>query len=345
MTTSSSPLVFWCYVLERRMKIINACPRDNFLLQGECQYTRMTGQSYDIFNFCEFEWFERVTYRLYGKKFPYQSEKLGRCLGPSNDAGSGMAQYVLTDKGTLITIQTRRLPTPAEMNSPTETKKREIFKNLITMKFGNSSLPPPNWNEKNKPRSDNDIDDDAVIVKADKELVVHNISVLDISEYYKYMLLYVDNALCCSEHPMEAMLELNKHFPVKKDKKGKTIIGPTSIYLGGKILAVELPNGVNTWAISSSQYIQECVRNVEEKLKAEGKALRKGTSSPLRPGHHPECDVSPELNEEEASYYQSLVGVTRWIVEMGQIDIACEVSMLSTFVAMPREGHLQQMII
>ena len=96
-------------------------------------------------------------------------------------------------------------------------------------------------------------------------------------EHYEYMLLYVDDTLCCSEHPMEAMLELDKYFPMKKDKKGKPIIGPPSIYLGGKISEVELPNGVSAWAISSSQFIQEYVRTVEEKLKVEGKALRKGT--------------------------------------------------------------------
>jgi hypothetical protein len=31
------------------------------------------------------------------------------------------------------------------------------------------------------------------------------------------------------------------------------------------------------------------------------------------------------------------------MVEMGRVDICCEVSMLSSFVAMPREGHLQQL--
>ena len=32
------------------------------------------------------------------------------------------------------------------------------------------------------------------------------------------------------------------------------------------------------------------------------------------------------------------------MVEMGQIDITCKVSMMSSFVAMPREGHLQQLL-
>ena len=81
---------------------------------------------------------------------------------------------------------------------------------------------------------------------------------------------------------------------------------------------------------------------MEEKLKLEGKALKKGTCAPMVTGYHPECDISLELNEEEANYYQSLIGALRWIVEMGRIDICCEVSMLSSYVALPREGHLQQ---
>ena len=32
------------------------------------------------------------------------------------------------------------------------------------------------------------------------------------------------------------------------------------------------------------------------------------------------------------------------MVEMGRIDICYEVSMMSSYLAMPREGHLQQVI-
>ena len=35
----------------------------------------------------------------------------------------------------------------------------------------------------------------------------------------------------------------------------------------------------------------------------------------------PELNVTPGLNEEDTSYYQHQVGVLRWIVELGRIDI------------------------
>ena len=43
---------------------------------------------------------------------------------------------------------------------------------------------------------------------------------------------------------------------------------------------------------------------------------------------------------DKASYYQSLIGILRWVVKLGQIDICCEVSMMATCVALPRYGHL-----
>ena len=57
-------------------------------------------------------------------------------------------------------------------------------------------------------------------------------------------------------------------------------------------------------------------------------------------GYRAETDQSTQLAVEEASYYQSLIGILRWIVELGRIDICCEVSMLSSCMALPREGHL-----
>ena len=61
-------------------------------------------------------------------------------------------------------------------------------------------------------------------------------------------------------------------------------------------------------------------------------------------GYRPEDDVSPELDQNDTTYYQELIGVLRWAIELGRIDISCEVSMLSSHLALPREGHLKQAI-
>ena len=45
-----------------------------------------------------------------------------------------------------------------------------------------------------------------------------------------------------------------------------------------------------------------------------------------------------------ASYYQSLIGIMRWIVELGLLDIETEVSMLSSHNAYSREGHFEAVL-
>ena len=67
-------------------------------------------------------------------------------------------------------------------------------------------------------------------------------------------------------------------------------------------------------------------------------ALRKWANTPLSNNYRPKCDALPELGTEEAIYYSSLIGVLRWMVEIGRIDITYEVSMMSRYIEMPREG-------
>ena len=57
-------------------------------------------------------------------------------------------------------------------------------------------------------------------------------------------------------------------------------------------------------------------------------------------GWKPELDVTDLLGDEDASCYHQQIGVLRWMVELGWIDICTEVSMLAAFSAAPRQGHL-----
>jgi hypothetical protein len=106
-----------------------------------------------------------------------------------------------------------------------------------------------------------------------------------------------------------------------------------------------LDNGVKTWAFSSSQYVGAAVQNVEEFVpKDEAKRWKLPTKAetPLCTCYRPELDVTPELNPSEAAYYQSLIGILRWIVELGRVDICLQVSIMSSHLVLPREGHLEQ---
>ena len=62
--------------------------------------------------------------------------------------------------------------------------------------------------------------------------------------------------------------------------------------------------------------------------------------NPFPMDYKPSMDTSALLEPEQASYYQTIIGVMRWMVEIGRIDITTEVSQFSSFLAMPRRGHL-----
>ena len=66
--------------------------------------------------------------------------------------------------------------------------------------------------------------------------------------------------------------------------------------------------------------------------------------TPLTTAYRPELDVSRQLNVDDAAYYQSLIGILRWIVELGRVDVCLEVSMMSSHLALPREGHLEEVL-
>ena len=62
----------------------------------------------------------------------------------------------------------------------------------------------------------------------------------------------------------------------------------------------------------------------------------------MQANYRPELDETAELKIDGIRYFQELIGVLRWTVELGRIHIIMEVSMLSTHLALPRERQLQQ---
>jgi hypothetical protein len=144
--------------------------------------------------------------------------------------------------------------------------------------------------------------------------------------------------LAISEKPRPLLEVINTFFPIKDGS-----IGPPDIYLGSKIQQVALPNGVKAWASSSSQYVSEVVKGVEAELAKKGEKLQPRAPTLIASGYRPKLDVSPECCHVEASYYGSLIGILRWAVELGRVDITTAVSMMSSHLALPRVGYLAQL--
>eukprot|EP00957_Ditylum_brightwellii_P057008 4320264-Ditylum_brightwellii.AAC.1 len=64
--------------------------------------------------------------------------------------------------------------------------------------------------------------------------------------------------------------------------------------------------------------------------------------TPMRVPYRPELDITPALSPVDSAYYQSLIGMLRWIVELGRIEICLEVSIMSSHLAIPRQGHMAE---
>ena len=68
----------------------------------------------------------------------------------------------------------------------------------------------------------------------------------------------------------------------------------------------------------------------------------KRATSPLASGDHPELDDAELLGPEDTAKCQSLIGALQWAVSLGRADIATAVMTMSSFRALPREGHLER---
>ena len=49
-----------------------------------------------------------------------------------------------------------------------------------------------------------------------------------------------------------------------------------------------------------------------------------------------------DLDNKQDNYFQGLIGIVRWMCELGRVDILVPVAMLSRYLAAPREEHLDQ---
>ncbi|KAI2506386.1 Reverse transcriptase (RNA-dependent DNA polymerase) [Fragilaria crotonensis] len=172
--------------------------------------------------------------------------------------------------------------------------------------------------------------------RADPDVWIRPATKVSGFEYYEMVLVYVDDILCISADPKATMHGIQGTFKLKDDK-----IEKPETYLGAQLKEMNI-GGRMCWTMNCEQYVKSAIANVEAKLNESGQRLPSKCLTPLQSNYRPELDTSAELKIDGVRYYQELIGVLRWAIELGRIDMATEVSMLSTHLALPREGHLQQ---
>ena len=134
-------------------------------------------------------------------------------------------------------------------------------------------------------------------------------------KYYEMVLCYVDDIMVISHIPGATIEGIKAVFKLKGDKAL-----PPDMYLGASIEQKVNAKGVKCWTQSPEKYVQAAIQNVEKKIGV----LPFGKSqcpTSMRSDYHPSEDVSAELNAEGLGYYQELIGVLRWALEIGRLDI------------------------
>jgi len=159
--------------------------------------------------------------------------------------------------------------------------------------------------------------------------------------YYEMIFVYVDDILVLSRQAQGLIDEIQKLYELK----GGGAEEPTT-YLGATIEKFINKDGKELWAMSPEKYLKAAVEVVKQMLEEDEDHVRfKGTSgtvkSPFPSGYKPELDLTPELDSRGASRFAQLIGILRWAIEIGAIDMYTEVSMMSQYQALPREGHLE----
>ena len=173
---------------------------------------------------------------------------------------------------------------------------------------------------------------------ADPDVWIREAVTAEGAEYWEYILLYTDDVLVILDTGEKKLRDgIGKYFQLKEESTGKP-----KIYLGGHMQKVTLENGQDSWAFGSSQYWKAAVANVETFLAESGAKLPSRAETSIQTSYRPELDILAELKPTEAAYFQSLIVILWWLVELGSIDICLECSMLSSHLVLPQEGHLKQ---
>jgi hypothetical protein len=163
--------------------------------------------------------------------------------------------------------------------------------------------------------------------------------------YYELLLCYVDDVLLISHAPSAVMKEIQNEFRLKDDS-----YGPPKTYLGAEIeeftIREEGKPDVKAWSFMSEKYVKNAKETVEGMLREEGRELKtnwlaRRHRGPLPHTYKPELDTTELCDDEHASRYRQIIGILRWAVELGRIDILTPVALLSQYQAAPRTAHLE----
>jgi hypothetical protein len=133
------------------------------------------------------------------------------------------------------------------------------------------------------------------------------------------------------------MRRVQEDFKLKDDK-----IAELDIDLGATIGMMSLNNGKTCWTMLPTQFVKAVVTTVEEDLAKHGKRLPSKCVTPFSCNYAPWLEETPGLKAVGVQRFEDLIGQLWWADEMGHVNILLETSLLSSYLAMPQAGHMEQ---
>jgi hypothetical protein len=114
------------------------------------------------------------------------------------------------------------------------------------------------------------------------------------------------------------MDELGKLYELKPES-----VHEPDIHLGANMEKVQLPNGKVEWSMGSKTYVKNAIRVVEALFAEDDPEakVKSAARNPFPSGDKPELDVTPELNDKLGLRFLQLIGILRWAIELGRLDI------------------------
>ena len=98
--------------------------------------------------------------------------------------------------------------------------------------------------------------------------------------------------------------------------------------------------------MSSDSHVKKALGVVQDRLREDNVKFKGSNNTAEHPfssqSYRPELNVTEECEEDQVQFYQSLVGIMRWLCDIRRIDILMETLILSTYLSCPRVGHLHQ---
>jgi hypothetical protein len=150
-------------------------------------------------------------------------------------------------------------------------------------------------------------------------------------KYWSYILVYTDDLLIIDHEPKVAMDYLASRYTLK----------PGSVRSPIRTLALKSASSTST-APMTLQSLDGLLCRRRSTLTSRGgcrngvgkidQILLTRVTTPVSQGYRPGLDQSRELDAKRGQYYQSLIGVLRWVCELGRIDVLVAVSMLSRYL-------------